>query len=129
MVFLSFLIAHSRDTIQLYFNNSSVMGLDLFFYFINALQHKCWRSVGLLVLQPVKDAKWKVVQRKKFHDWTWVALNLQPSDLRSNTYRSLTGGQVFSPCYFHVSISIGTPESDSLSLSTPIYLGTFSNRW
>jgi len=23
------------------------------------------------------------------------------------------------PCYFHVSISIGTPESDLLSLSTP----------
>jgi len=27
------------------------------FYFINALQHKYWRSVGLLVLQPVKDVK------------------------------------------------------------------------
>jgi len=30
-----------------------------------------------------------------------AALNLQPSDLRSNAYRSLPGGQVFSPCYFH----------------------------
>jgi len=27
--------------------------LFIFFLFINALQHKCWRSVGLLVLQPV----------------------------------------------------------------------------
>jgi len=43
----------------------------------------------------------------------------QPSDLHSNNYTSLPGGQVFSPCYFHVSISIGTLESDSLSLSIP----------
>jgi len=35
-----------------------------------------------------------VERRKKFHDWTWAALNLQPSDLRSNAYRSLPGGQV-----------------------------------
>jgi len=58
-------------------------------------------------------------KEKKFHDWTWAVLNLQPSDLCSNAYRSLPGGQVYSPCYFHVSISIGTPESDSLSSSTP----------
>jgi len=49
----------------------------------------------------------------------WAALNLQPSNLCSNAYRNLTGGQVFSPCYFHVSISIGTLESDSLSLCIP----------
>jgi len=28
-------------------------------------------------------------KEKKFHDWTSAALNLQPSDLRSNAYRSL----------------------------------------
>ena len=39
-------------------------------------------------------------KKKKFHDWTWAASNLQPSDLCSNAYRSLPGGQVFSPCYF-----------------------------
>ena len=37
--------------------------------------------------------------------------------------RTLTGVyqvvRVFSPCYFHVIISIGTLESNSLSLSTP----------
>jgi len=27
-------------------------------------------------------------------------MNLQPSDLRLNAYRSPPGGQVFSPCYF-----------------------------
>jgi len=26
----------------------------------------------------------KLEKEKKFHDWTWVALNLQPSDLRLN---------------------------------------------
>jgi len=29
----------------------------------------------------------KLEKEKKFHDWTWAALNLQPSDLRSNAYR------------------------------------------
>ena len=48
-----------------------------------------------------------------------MASNLQPSDLRSNAYRSLPGGQDVSPCYFHVIISIGILESNSLSLSTP----------
>jgi len=27
----------------------------------------------------------KLEKEKKFHDWTWAALNLQPSDLRSNS--------------------------------------------
>jgi len=31
-------------------------------------------------------------RRKKNNlDWTWAALNLQPSDLHSNAYRSLPG--------------------------------------
>jgi len=38
-----------------------------------------------------------------------------PGHLRSNVYRSLPGSQVFSPCYFSISTSIGTLESDSLS--------------
>jgi len=38
--------------------------------------------------------------RKNSHNW--ATLNLQLSDLRLNAYRSLPGGQVFSPCYFHV---------------------------
>jgi len=29
----------------------------------------------------------------------WLDLNLQPSDLHLNTYRSLPGSQVFSPYY------------------------------
>jgi len=37
----------------------------------------------------------KLEKEKKFHDWTWAALNLQPSDLRLNAYRSLPGGQVY----------------------------------
>ena len=32
--------------------------------------------------------------------------------------RTLTGVRMFSPCYFHVLISIGILESNSLSLST-----------
>jgi len=49
--------------------------------FINALQHKCWRSVRFLVLQPVKQGVFEKTE-KKFHDCTLAALNLQPSDLR-----------------------------------------------
>ena len=42
----------------------------------------------------------------------------QPSDLRSNAYRSLPGGQDVFSLLFHVIISIGILESNSLSLST-----------
>ena len=47
-----------------------------------------------------------------------AASNLQPSDLHSNAYRSLPGGQDFSSCYFQISISIETFVSNSLPLST-----------
>ena len=33
----------------------------LFYLFINALQHKCWRSVGHQVLQPAKDVEFRTV--------------------------------------------------------------------
>ena len=67
-------------------------------YFIKALQHKCWRSAGHQVLQPAKDVKlgqyaWKVADRRKNPWYTRTASNLQPSDLRSNAYRSLPGDQ------------------------------------
>ena len=58
------------------------------------------------------------VEGEKFHDWALAALNLQPSNLHLNTYWSPPGGKVFSPCFFHVSVSIETLESDSRSLST-----------
>jgi len=58
-----------------------------------------------------RKAQQKSVGSHKWHEvgfnwtWAWAALNLQPSNLSSNAYRSLPGGQVFSPSYFHVSIS------------------------
>ena len=81
----------------------------LFIYlFIKALQHKCWRSVGHQVLQPAKDGKlgqyvWKVTDRRKN---PWCTSHLQPSNLRSNAYRSLPGDQdifslLFSCIYIH----------------------------
>ena len=83
----------------------------IFFLFIKALQHKCWRSVGRQVLQPAKDVKlaqyvWKVTDRRKNPWCTRTASNLQPSDLRSNAYRSLPGDQdifslLFSYIYIH----------------------------
>jgi len=33
----------------------------------------------------------KLKKEKKFHDWTWAALNLQPSDLRSNDIKLSSG--------------------------------------
>ena len=61
----------------------------------------------------------KYEKEEKIHDWTWAASNLQPSDYRSNAYRCLPGSQdIFFLC-FHVFVSIGTLESDLLSLSTP----------
>ena len=35
--------------------------LIFIYLFIKALQHKCWRSVGHQVLQPVKDVKFRTV--------------------------------------------------------------------
>ena len=36
------------------------------------------------------ESRWK---KKKYHDWTWAASNLQPSDLHLNAYRSLPDSQ------------------------------------
>jgi len=44
------------------------------------------------------------IRRKKRKPW--AASNLQPSDLRSNAYRSLPGGQVIFSSYFHVFVFI-----------------------
>ena len=81
------------------------------FLFIKTLQHKCWRSVGHQVLQPAKDVKfgqyvWKVAGRRKNPWCTKTASDLQPSDLRSNAYRSLPGDRdifslLFSYIYIH----------------------------
>ena len=57
----------------------------------------------------------KKAERRKIHGWTWEASNLPPSNLCSNTYSSLPGGQGV----FLLFISIGTLESDLLSQSTP----------
>ena len=56
-----------------------------------------------------------LVKEEKIHDWTWAASNLQPSDLRSNAYRSLPGDQdifslLFSCIYIHRNL-----ESDLFS--------------
>jgi len=48
-----------------------------------------------------------VWKEEKILDWTWAASNLQPSDLRSNAYRRLPGGQVISSFSFYVFVSIG----------------------
>ena len=64
----------------------------------------------------------KVKKGEKIHDWTWAASNLEPSDICSNTYRSLPGSQEvfsFSITQFHVFVSKGTLVSDLLSQSTP----------
>ena len=50
---------------------------------------------------------------EKIHDCT---LNLQPSDLLSNAYRSLPGNQ---DGFFHVLVSTGILESNLLSFKYP----------
>ena len=52
----------------------------------------------------------KYVKEEKIYDWMWAALNLQPSDLCSNAYRSLPGSQdvfflLFTSIYIHRNIS------------------------
>ena len=45
--------------------------------------------------------------------WTWAALNLQPSDLCTNAYRSLPGGQdIFSLSISCICIHGNSIESD-----------------
>jgi len=48
-------------------------------------------------------------KEKRFHDWMWAALDLQPSDLHSNAYRSLPGSQVFFPRWFLQNIQFFIP--------------------
>jgi len=76
----------------------------------------------LKMLNKVCLKSWR--KEKKFHDWTRAALNLQPFDLRSNTYRSLPGGQVFSPCYFHVSC---TPRKNFFGKAISSYDGLWTS--
>ena len=40
--------------------------LTVFYLFIKALQHKCWRPVGHQVLQPAKDVEFRTVCLKSF---------------------------------------------------------------
>jgi len=54
----------------------------------------------LKMLNKVCLKSWR--REKNFHDWTWAALNLQPSDLCSNAYRSLQGGQMLQKAWKHV---------------------------
>ena len=68
---------------------------EIYFLRIKALQHKCRRSAGYQVPQPAKDVELRTVCLKSFiqEKKSMTASNLQPSDLRSNTYRSLPGNQ------------------------------------
>ena len=85
--------------------NNFVFFLFLYLFFLfKALQHKCWRSVGHQVLQPTKDVEFRTVCLKSCRQEkiSKTALNLQPSDLLSNAYRSLSGDQFFFSCiYIH----------------------------
>jgi len=58
----------------------------------------------------------KQKKEEKFHEQTWAASNLQPSDLCSNAYRSPLGSQVFSCICTCIH---GILESDLLSQSIP----------
>jgi len=66
-----------------------IYGYIYFYLFINVLQHNCTSAEGLYdswSYSLLKDVVFeKLKKEKKFHDWTWAALNLQPSDLHSNT--------------------------------------------
>jgi len=86
-----------------------------FILFINALQHKCWRSVGLLVLQPVL----KMLSKVRLKSWRrrknsmtgpgqpWTCSHPIYAWTLTEVYQAV---RYFSPCYFHVSISRNSRE-------------------
>jgi len=93
------------------------------FYFIKALQHKCWRSVGHQVLQPAKNVEFRTVclkscncRQAKNPRCTKTASSLQPSDLCSNAYRSLPGDQDIY-IYLYLFMCVCSSKEEQLSCS------------
>jgi len=69
-------IGQTNETSGVMNRKFSLMCHTLILWSVTQEEMSFWRSVR---------------EEKKFHDWTWAALNLQPSDLRSNAYRSING--------------------------------------
>ena len=112
------LISHKRLSLyQIWRDLERVVYLFRLYSTVCRIPGPTAQSVGYQVLQPTKDVKlgqcvWKVADRRKNPWCTKTASNLQPSDLRLNAYRSLSGDQdifslLFSCIYIHRNPRVG----------------------